>query len=208
MDLVLIRHPAVAVPAGVCYGRSEVPLAVDPRDAAATLAARLEALGVSAAGLPRRIETSPRQRCARVAAALAERIALSEGEGEAAREDARLAEMDFGAWEMRPWDAIGRAPLYAWAADFYHAREHGGESVAQFGARVQTWFDGLQRDPQPPMRWVVTHAGVIRAVTAQALGVPLERCARWPVDFAGIVWLRREPERAQGDAWTLVRWNA
>ena len=26
MDLVLIRHPAVAIDAGVCYGHTDVPL--------------------------------------------------------------------------------------------------------------------------------------------------------------------------------------
>ena len=27
MDLILIRHPAVAIDAGVCYGQTDVPLA-------------------------------------------------------------------------------------------------------------------------------------------------------------------------------------
>ncbi|MDR8915276.1 hypothetical protein FEP71_04576 [Burkholderia multivorans] len=36
MDVVLIRHPAVAVASGVCYGRTDVPLA-GSADAAARL---------------------------------------------------------------------------------------------------------------------------------------------------------------------------
>ena len=46
MDLVLIRHPAPAVERGVCYGRTDVPLAVDEREAAAAIVARLAALDV------------------------------------------------------------------------------------------------------------------------------------------------------------------
>ena len=32
----------------------------------------------------------------------------------------RLVEMDFGAWEMQPWDAIPRDQIDAWAADPAH----------------------------------------------------------------------------------------
>jgi alpha-ribazole phosphatase len=42
------------------------------------------------------------------------------------------------------WDAIDRAAIDAWAADFAHARAHGGESVAQFAARVAAWFETWQ----------------------------------------------------------------
>ncbi|HTR06678.1 MAG TPA: alpha-ribazole phosphatase [Paraburkholderia sp.] len=195
MDLVLIRHPAVAVEAGVCYGASDVPLAGDPAPESASLAARLAALGVRA---PHRIATSPLTRCASVAAALA----LAHGKTPAA--DARLAEMDFGAWERQRWDAIERAQIDAWAADFEHAREHGGESVAQFDARVSTWFETLDALEKATV-WAVTHAGVIRAVTARALGVPLARCVRWPLEMAAIVWLRYDASSAQ---WLLARWNA
>jgi len=199
MDLVLIRHPAVAVASGVCYGRSDVPLAGDPDAAAATISERLAALH---APLPRRIVTSPLERCARVASALAATHGLP------VQPDVRLAEMDFGAWELCAWDAIAREQVDAWAADFLHAREHGGESVAQFDARVQAGFRALVGAPDAaPATWAVAHSGVIRAVAARALGVPLERCLRWPLEMAAIVWLRREPSGGAADDWRLVRWN-
>ena len=214
MDLVLIRHPAVAVPAGVCYGRSDVPLAADPDAAAADIAGRLAALR---APLPQRVVTSPLVRCARVAAALADAHGLG------VQHDARLAEIDFGDWELCAWDAIGRERVDAWAADFLHAREHGGESVAQFDARVQAAFDALADDAPEGSRvaWAVTHSGVMRAIAARALGVPLVRCMRWPLEMAAIVWLRRDaaggasgpdgPDGKEGaeraSDWRLVRWN-
>lgn len=196
MDLVLIRHPAVSVAPGVCYGRSDVPLAGDAGEAADALAARLETLGTRT---PQRIVSSPLTRCSQVAAALATAYGLG------LQEDARLAEMDFGAWELRAWDAIERAQIDAWAADFLHAREHGGESVAQFEARVNAWFEAsASRAAEPQTTWVVTHAGVIRALAARALGLPLARCTRWPLQTAAIVWLRGD---AAGGDWQLVRWN-
>lgn len=203
MDLVLIRHPAVAVDAGICYGRSDVALAADAEAGAASIAARLAALGVRA---PARIETSPLNRCASVA-----RVLAREHGALVPQEDARLAEMDFGAWEMQRWDGIERTQIDAWAANFLHAREHGGESVAQFDARVAAWFESLevnqsaaQKDARATI-WAVAHAGVIRTVAARALGVPLERCVRWPLEMAAIVVLRRESSRGE---WLLSRWNA
>lgn len=195
MDLVLIRHPAVAVNAHVCYGASDVPLAGDATQAAALLAGRLAALGMRE---PQRIETSPLTRCASVAAALAG------VRGYTPQAEARLAEMDFGAWEMRRWDAIERSQIDAWAADFEHARDHGGESVAQFDARVSGWFDTLKAHEKSTV-WAVTHAGVMRTVTARALGMPLVRCVRWPLEMGAIVCLRYD---ASGAQWLLAHWNA
>ncbi len=199
MDLILIRHPAVAVDAGVCYGRSDVPLAGTATDGAAALAQRLTAWRVDS---PRIVLTSPLSRCESVAHTWAANI------GAACRSDPRLAEMDFGAWEMQRWDAIERAQLDAWAADLTHARPHGGESVAQFTARVQSWLDDLCIEAmsfeQTPM-CVVTHAGVMRVVAALALGLPVEHCVSWALDLAALAWLRRDDASGR---WTLVRWNA
>lgn len=204
MDLILIRHPAPAVERGVCYGRTDVPLAVDEREAAAAIVARLAALDVP---LPRSLVTSPLVRCADVARQLARRLGCVE------TVDARVQEIDFGAWERLRWDAIDRAALDAWAADLRHARTHGGESVAQFGARVSEWFETWTRacnaSAAPGLgrmapTLVVTHAGVIRMLASLALATPLETILGWPVAMAGIVWLRGE---AEGDAWRLIRWN-
>lgn len=195
MDLVLIRHPAVAVEAGVCYGASDVALQGGAAHEAQAIAARLEALGARA---PQRVATSPLARCAQVAVQLAARHAQTP------LADARLAEMDFGAWEQQRWDAIDRAQIDAWAANFEHARAHGGESVAQFEARVGAWFATLDVN-RPATTWAVTHAGVIRTIAARALGLPLVNCVRWPLEMAAIVWLRYDVRGAQ---WLLVRWNA
>lgn len=201
MDLVLIRHPAVAVEAGVCYGRSDVALAGSAADGAAALAQRLAMWRVDSP--PRIVLTSPLVRCLSVAQAWTTNM------GTTCRSDPRLVEMDFGAWEMQRWDALDRAQLDAWAADFTRARPHGGESVAQFTTRVQSWLDDVcaadgASSAQGPV-CVVTHAGVMRVLAALTLGLPVEHCVRWSLDLAALVWLRRDDVSGQ---WTLVRWNA
>jgi alpha-ribazole phosphatase len=197
VDLILIRHPAPAIDAGVCYGKTDVPLARDASESAHALAARLAALD---APLPQHFATSPLRRCAQIADPLARHF------GCACAIDARLQEIDFGAWEGQRWDAIDRAALDAWAADLRHARMHGGESVAQFEARVGAWLD-LWREPMAePASSVlaVTHAGVMRMIAALVLGEALETTLGWPLEMAAVVWLRRGGPR---ESWRLLHWN-
>ncbi|KWO59638.1 alpha-ribazole phosphatase [Burkholderia territorii] len=193
MDLVLIRHPAVAVEPGICYGRSDVPLAASAEAAARAVRARLAALG---APLPEQVWTSPLTRCASVAERLAQAF------GVPLRRDAGWQEMDFGTWELRRWDDIDRAALDAWAADLMHECAHGGESVARFAARVARVADALTRTDAP--QWALTHAGVIRAFASHALRVPLDTLLSRPVPTGGVVWLRTQDAAR---TWEVVQWD-
>jgi alpha-ribazole phosphatase len=196
MDLVLIRHPAPAVAAGVCYGRSDLPLMEDAGIYAAQLAAR-----VTTQTLPRPLTlwSSPLARCAQVARQLASIMALP------VHETDRLAEIDFGTWEMQRWDDIGPAALERWSSDLMHAREHGGESAAMFAARVGEWFD--QQDARDGSIWCVTHAGVMRALAARALGTTLASLLARPVALGGIVWLQADDQTDPPTHWRLVQWD-
>ncbi|MDN7589317.1 alpha-ribazole phosphatase [Burkholderia seminalis] len=194
MDVVLIRHPAVAVEPGICYGRSDVSLAASADAGAQAVRAHLSALG---APLPGLVWTSPLTRCVSVAERLAHAFDVR------LRCDADWQEMDFGAWEMQRWDDIDRAALDAWAADLMHARAHGGESVARLVERVARQADALALSDEP--QWVVTHAGVIRAFASHVLRVPLETLLSRPVPTGGGVWLRAD---RGARAWEVVHWSA
>ncbi len=201
VDLLLIRHPAPAVGVGICYGKTDVPLAGDAAEAAHSVAARLAALG---APLPQHLVTSPLQRCTSLAEGLARHFDCVCGI------DARLREIDFGEWEGQAWDAIDRAALDAWAADLRHARMHGGESVAQLETRVGAWLEDWRVSiaapvaAQAPRVLAVTHAGVMRMIAALTLGEPLETTLTWPLEMAAVVWLRRAPGAG---GWRLLHWN-
>ena len=137
MEIVVVRHPAVAIEAGICYGQSDVPLAGSAADFAKALPARLDRLGGARVQW---IDTSPLSRCSSVASELAAHYGLP------AREDTDLLELDYGAWELANWDTVDRAELDAWAADLEHGRPHGGESAAMLAARVERWVaDAVKR---------------------------------------------------------------
>ncbi|WP_009908601.1 histidine phosphatase family protein, partial [Burkholderia thailandensis] len=142
-----------------------------------------------------RVWSSPLARCANVARVLADDMRVP------VEIDSRLREIDFGAWEMRSWDAIGCDALDRWSADLMHSREHGGESAAQFVARVRPALAALAASASAS--WVVTHAGVMRALASHALDVPLEALLARPIAMGGIVWLRRDGDRD----WRLAHWD-
>ncbi|MEN8514039.1 alpha-ribazole phosphatase [Burkholderia sp. RS02] len=193
MDVVLIRHPAVGVEPGMCYGRSDVPLAASADVGAYAVRAHLSALG---APPPEQLRTSPLTRCASVAERLAHAFDVP------LQRDAGWQEMDFGAWEMRRWDDIDRAALDAWAADLMHACAHGGESVARFAARVARQADAVAQVDRT--QWAVTHAGVIRAFVSHVLRVPLDTLLSRPVPTGGVVWLRADDAAR---TWEVVHWD-
>ena len=157
MTLYLVRHPQPDVAPGLCHGASDVPVpdAELARAHAALARHNLHHLPVYA---------SPLQRCALLAERLAPgRVTL----------DARLAEMDFGAWELRPWSAIPRGDVDAWAADLLHYRPGGAENVLDVARRVQAFADEMRG----VSALVICHAGTIRLLTALHGGVPLEQAA-------------------------------
>lgn len=167
MALVFLRHTTPEVAAGVCYGMTDLALCesfVQERRAV------LKALPPIT-----RIVSSPLSRCSRLAEFLGRELALP------VTADTRLREMDFGAWEGQPWDEINRDELDRWAADFMHARPHGGESVAQLKTRVGEAISSYRSLPGDSL--VVTHAGVIKAAFADA---DEERAFDGTVPFGGM----------------------
>ena len=165
MRLLLVRHPRPEVASGLCYGSTNLPaVEEDTRRVHAALLAT---------GLPDTlpVHASPLRRCADLARLIA---------GERVRFDARLAEMDFGEWELRSWDAIGRDEVDAWNADLLHHRPGGGESLLQVARRVAAFRADLCADLHasgPPEALVVCHAGTMRLLAAMQRGVPLEQAA-------------------------------
>lgn len=147
MRLFLIRHPPPAVPPGICYGATDLPLAGDPAIHAAALRPRLPK------DLP--LYSSPLARCRRLAAALHPAPVF----------DDRLREIDFGDWEMQAWDSLDRRLLDAWAADPFHFAPPGGEAVASLRARVAAFLAEL-----PDEAVLVAHAGVMKVCAAVLAG--------------------------------------
>lgn len=151
MRLYLVRHPQPLVTKGLCYGASDLLCSQEALESAA-----LDLLDV----LPKGLSTisSPLSRCEHLAQFLC-RLQSSF----AYQTDAKLAEMHFGDWEMRPWDQIAQKEMADWTDAFATYRCGGwGESTGQFVQRVAQRLNESAQGGTDEI-WI-THAGVIRAL--------------------------------------------
>lgn len=163
------RHPRPRGAEGRCIG-SRTDLAVDPRKAK-RLAHRIRA-HARRHGLPREVVTSPLRRAADVGRWL-------KRWGFVWRVDARLAEMDFGAWDGLAWSQIPKAMFEGWMADFAGYRFGDGESLTALMQRAAGW--------QAPCALAVGHAGWITARlwrTQQKGQAPLPETWPAPLGYA------------------------
>jgi alpha-ribazole phosphatase len=147
-SLVALRHGRPKA-SGVCYGRSDVEVVDADEDALGRLRLAL------ARAIDERVWSSPSRRCRTLAEALA---------GGRVTVDPRLAELDFGRWEGRAWDAIHRdepGALARWSADYVGIAPPGGETVATLEDRVRDFVRALS---PASCHLLVTHAGVIRCL--------------------------------------------
>lgn len=160
MRIYLVRHPTPLVAPATCYGRSDV---------AVSEAENTRALRALVPALPRRtpVFSSPALRCSGLAASLSRVLDCP-----APIHDARLAEMDFGRWEMQSWNDIPRSEIDAWAADMAGCQPGGGENVTQVARRVRAFHDDLLQ-LRHDCAIVVCHAGTIRLLLACRPGLPI-----------------------------------
>ena len=159
LTLLLVRHTPVLVAPGTCYGRRDVALRAQAAGDIAAVVARLGSVR------PDSVRTSPARRCR----ALADAIAGARGG--VVGEDARLLELDFGAWEGLAWDDVPRAALDRWAADLWGFAPPGGESGGALVARCRAAYAAL---PAGGCHVVVSHGGPLRVLGALAAGVAVD----------------------------------
>ena len=133
----------------------------------------------------RRIVTSPLTRCAEFADALAEATGLT------AERDERLVEVGYGSWAGKTPDALASEDpegFAAFRADPWNNRPADAESMEAFTRRVLTAYREHEAGSGDPLL-IVAHAGVIRTVIADTLGMPLPNLYRLHLPYAARVHL-------------------
>ncbi|MDF2382057.1 histidine phosphatase family protein [Nostoc ellipsosporum NOK] len=164
LTIYLLRHGQTAWNADnnrYC-GRTDIPLTEKGMAQAQEVRYQLE--GIEFAG----VYSSPLQRAYTTA-----QIAS----GREVKKDERLIEADFGAWEGKTkeefilenaacWDNWLRDPSVCRAGE-------SGETGAEIVARVDNFFQSLQREHKDGNVMVVAHNGINRLYMAHKLGMPL-----------------------------------
>jgi alpha-ribazole phosphatase len=182
--LGFLRHGEVAGPAHAYRGRSDAPLTPRGR----------EQMHAALAGMPRwgEVVSSPARRCLDFAREVAAEREID------CTIDPDWRELDFGAWEdLRPDQAAARdaAAHAAFVRDPRRCPPPGGEMLEARDARVAAALARLGETARAPTL-VVTHAGAMRAVLAQVLGLTdahRARVALTPGSSFVVSWLAGAP---------------
>jgi len=171
VEIYLVRHTRVAVETSICYGQTDVHSAETFEEEAQHLQQRLVDKTWEA------VYTSPLGRCVRLLPYFPSPVVV---------QDERLMEMHFGEWELQPWKAIDPALLKQWSSDFVNHRVPAGETYGDLYERVvAAWNDILQKGHQGNVA-VLAHGGVIRAILAHLLGIPLLKSFHLDISYGSV----------------------
>ncbi|WP_029605854.1 histidine phosphatase family protein [Kozakia baliensis] len=151
--LFIARHPAPDIGPGVCYGRSDVPLAAGWVHFADDFSQKLQHCDV------RRLYASPLARCRIPAEYVAAQCGIP------LDFDERLMELNFGTWEGLSWNDVPREQIDQWAMDLLGFSPPRGENGRALCERVKAFYADL-----PPYEScaVLSHGGPLRVL--QSIG--------------------------------------
>jgi len=206
MDIYLIRHTQTATDPGLCYGQSDIALADSFADEMAKLHDKLPEFDDDCT-----VYSSPLTRCLQLAETFSDTVTT----------DTRLQELDFGEWEGKRFDDIDAAVLQHWTNNFVTAAPPNGENFEDLYQRAGSFWQDLLASATAPcvalppasvqsteasapahaprlrpvgdakQVLVITHAGVIRALLARALNLPLANSFQLRIDSGSVHKLRQ-----------------
>ncbi len=172
----LVRHAAHGLLPHTLAGRmSGVPLSEEGGAQAKALAEHFQSEPVAA------VVTSPVERARGTASPIAAALGL------AVSIEPGFDEIDFGRWTGQRFDALGTDPAWdAWNRLRSLAACPGGETMHQAQSRALLALASLRRAWPADTVVVVSHADIIKAVLAPALGLSLDHLYRLTIDPASI----------------------
>ena len=170
MEIYLIRHTTPNIEKGICYGQTDIPVAVSfPVEAESVLQQLPDSFDM--------IYSSPSYRCYKLAQMIKSTQSIVT--------DKRLLEMNFGDWEMKKWNEINQEKLHKWTQDFVNVAVPNGENFIQLTHRVDHFMHKVAKQNFNKVA-IVTHSGVIRSIVINVLGIPIENAFKFTIDYGSI----------------------
>lgn len=174
MEIYLVRHTLPDIAAGVCYGHSDINVATSFPDDLISVKNKLADIEAAA------FYSSPSLRCTRLAESL---------HGGTIIRDARIQELNFGDWELCSWNSIPHDAMELWANDHVNLAPPNGETFQQLHQRAAEFLREITVNPDNTSVIVVAHAGAIRALLAEILGLSLMNIFRIQIGYGSVTQL-------------------
>ncbi|MEQ1543974.1 alpha-ribazole phosphatase [Methyloglobulus sp.] len=171
MDIYLIRHTKTQTVNGLCYGQTDVELADSFIAEVQLIHEKLPKLSEDCL-----IISSPLARCVKLAQTFSKPIET----------DDRLQEVNFGDWENQRFDDIEPSLLKKWTENFVTMPPPNGENFSDLCRRTGSFWDELLAQKQAEQVFLITHAGVIRALFAHVLQLPSANAFKLRVDVGSV----------------------
>lgn len=159
MEIHLIRHTKVAVSNSICYGKTDVELSDEWENDFKEIVLDKDYHSVY---------SSPLKRCTQLASYF----------GFNFKTDQRIAEFNFGDWEMKAWNEIPPEQIDPWYLDFVNVTPPNGENVLSLQVRVKDFMEEIQKKHEHDKILIITHSGVIRLILQYVLEFPIENMFR------------------------------
>ncbi|MGL1889791.1 MAG: alpha-ribazole phosphatase [Reichenbachiella sp.] len=168
MEIYLIRHTTPDIEKGICYGQSDIPLTDSFVNESVALKEHL----------PDDFDlvlSSPLIRC----------TSLANSISTVYNTDDRLKELSFGDWELKPWNSIPQKEMTPWMSDFVTTPPPNGESYQDLSIRLKELMEELKLKQYDTVA-IISHAGPIRAMIANTIGLPLKDSFKLQIDYGSI----------------------
>jgi len=170
MEIILIRHTKPLIAKGICYGQSDLELAD-------SYSSELVEVKNQVKTPFDQVFSSPLRRCAILANDLFPDVEI--------KFDDRIKELDFGDWEMVPWNEMDKDYQEKWMANFVDIPTPGGESLNQMNERIVDFLQHAKKEKYSRIA-LVTHSGVIRIILARIAKTSLAKCFSYDLSY-GVV---------------------
>jgi len=184
MNIYLINHPEVYNPNNTCFGQSELPLVEN-------FTIDFTWFSENLAHLKDKDRTSylssPFRRCTKLANFLS---------NENYEVDKRLADLNFGNWELKEWQDINLTQLNKWREDFVNYKMPKGESLSDLFDRANNFYQEILLSKKENII-LVTHASVIKCLLCSVMGLSLQNVLDFEISNSSISKIKFDEELYQ-----------
>ncbi len=160
MNLFVIRHTKVDVEPCICYGQSDVGVALSFHSEMEKIKRELFEIPFDV------VYSSPLFRCKTLAENIIQNNKIIF--------DERLKELNFGEWELKEWDDIYNSPKgKIWMENYQKLSTLNGESYPEMVERISSFYSELSSGRYENVA-IFTHAGVIRILKSLIEKQPID----------------------------------
>ena len=148
MEIFLVRHTETVCEKGICYGQADMDIKEPYIEFFQEIKTQLPTDAI--------LYSSPLLRCKKMAEFISKDITF----------DKRLMEMNFGNWELQPWNDIALEEINPWMDNFVTVRVPNGESFEDLHERVGEFYSELLQKKEAKVI-IICHAGSIRSILSR-----------------------------------------